>query len=262
MNLFWLYDIPTWQLFLIIGGGTAVFAVSGCIFFRDRTDKWLGLVDSDNETVGQFLSFTGVFFGITLGLIAVTAWENYTSAQEKVGNEAAALSAFYVDISHLNEPARTRLQNETRRLGKQSVDHDWGLQAQGIVPTGGDRMISNIGDTLYNIEAANPTQAIILTEAIRQFNVLAERRRLRLQSVTDGLPATLWFVLVLGTVVNIILTWLFVIRNRKLDVIVNLLVGLLLGSVLFFIVAMDNPYRGELSVGSGPIEDVLRTVMQ
>jgi Protein of unknown function (DUF4239) len=262
MDLFWLYDIPTWQLFLVVGCGTAAFSVGGCMFFRDRTDKWLELVDSDNETVGQFLSFTGVFFGITLGLIAVTAWENYTSAQEKVGNEAAALSAFYVDISHLNEPVRTRLQYETRRLAVQSVDHDWGLQAQGIVPTGGDRMISNISGMLYSVEATSPTQSIILTESIRQFNALAERRRLRLQSVTDGLPATLWFVLVLGTVVNIILTWLFVIRNRKLDVIVNLLVGLLLGSVLFFIVAMDNPYRGELSVGSSPIADVIRTVMR
>jgi Protein of unknown function (DUF4239) len=262
MDLYWLYDIESWQLFLVIGGGTAAFSILGCLFFRDRTDRWLSLQDGDNETVGQFLAFTGVFFGITLGLIAVTAWENYTSAQDKVGMEGAALAAFYRDISHLDEPVRTRLRNETRRLAKQTVNHDWGLQAQGIVPTGGGLMIANISDILFNYQSPNPSQAMVQAEAMRQFNVLVERRSLRLQSVTDGLPSTLWFVLVLGAIINILLTWLFVIKNRKLDVIINLLVGLLLGSVLFFIVAMDNPYRGKLSVDVDPIEDVLRSVMR
>jgi hypothetical protein len=262
MNLYWLYDIESWQLFLVIGGGTAAFAVLGCLFFRDRTDRWLELREGDNETVGQFLAFTGVFFGITLGLIAVTAWENFTSAQDKVGTEAASLAAFYRDISHLDEPMRTRLRNETRRLAAQTVNHDWGLQAQGIVPTGGGIMISNISDILFTYQAKDASQQLLQAEALRQFNTLIERRRLRLQSVTDGLPSTLWFVLVLGAVINILLTWLFVIKNRKLDVIINLLVGLLLGSVLFFIVAMDNPYRGKLSVEVDPIEDVLRSVMR
>jgi Protein of unknown function (DUF4239) len=95
-----------------------------------------------------------------------------------------------------------------------------------------------------------------------QFNVLIERRRERLSSVSKGLPGTVWGVLFVGAFVNIMLTWLLVINNRKLDIIINTLSGLLLGSLIFLIAAMDNPFRGEFSVSSEAFELLLDGLMK
>jgi hypothetical protein len=43
--------------------------------------------------------------------------------------------------------------------------------------------------------------------------------------------------------------------------VINLLTGTLLGTVLAFVVAMDNPYRGNLSVGTSSYEVVYRGLM-
>jgi hypothetical protein len=101
MNLYWLYDIPTWALFLTVVGTLCAIAVSGCLFLRDRFDRWLGLDDDSNDIVGHFLSFTGVFYGLVLGLVAVGTWDTYNAASTNVENESTRLAALYRDVSQL-----------------------------------------------------------------------------------------------------------------------------------------------------------------
>jgi Protein of unknown function (DUF4239) len=262
MDFYWLYNFSNPVLFIIICGTVVAFSVGGCLLFRNRFDKWFGLQESDNEIVGHFLSFTGIFYGITLGLIAVGVWDSFNSAQDKVNAEAAAIGAFYRDVSQLPEPNRSRLVKSVREYTEFIVGTAWGLQQQGIVPGGGNIKTTKIANDLYAVVPVDARQEIILSETLSQFNRMLVARNLRLQGVNDGLPPSMWFVILLGTVLNIILTWLLVIKNPRLDIGVNLIVSLLLGSVLFFIVAMDNPFRGSLSVSSGPYAQLLVGLMR
>jgi hypothetical protein len=123
-------------------------------------------------------------------------------------------------------------------------------------------LANKIADVLFEVEPITKAEEVKLAEALRQFAELEKAQRLRLQSVTDGLPSSLWFVIVLGSFLNIVLTWMLVIKNRLLDIFINLIVSLLMGSLLFFVVAMDNPFRGRLSVGSGPYEQVYQSLMR
>jgi hypothetical protein len=69
-------------------------------------------------------------------------------------------------------------------------------------------------------------------------------------------------VLFVGAFIVTVLTWLLVIDNKKLDVAVNVLCGVLLGSLIFLIAAMDNPFRGEFSVSSEPFQLLIDGVMK
>ncbi|MFZ0502110.1 MAG: hypothetical protein WAM44_00290, partial [Chthoniobacterales bacterium] len=77
MNLYWVYDLPTW-LFAILT--IAVTIVVGLISLF-ATRKWVrsihGSEHSHNEVVGYYLGAVCVFYGITLGLLAVATWQNY-----------------------------------------------------------------------------------------------------------------------------------------------------------------------------------------
>ncbi len=66
----------------------------------------------------------------------------------------------------------------------------------------------------------------------------------------------------MGAFINIILTWLLVINNRKLDVVINILSGSLLGSLIFLIAAMDNPFRGEYSINADSFQLLLDGLMK
>lgn len=61
----------------------------------------MGLKTSNNEVIGNFLSVSGLFYGITLGLISVGMFENFQLADSSVSCEATALNGLYRDVNLL-----------------------------------------------------------------------------------------------------------------------------------------------------------------
>jgi hypothetical protein len=261
MTVYWLYDIPTWALFCVVCSVVGLFSVGGCLLLRDRFDRWLGLATDHNDMIGNFLSFTGMFFSIMLGLVAVGAWETYSTTNDIVNTEAAEVAALYRDMDYFDGDDRQRMQQRLRTYVRMVIDTEWPQQRAGITPSIGDIPLNNVADAMMAVDVTTPKSQILLAEAFKQYNAVVEARRHRLQSVGDALPGSLWLVIAVGTIFNIVITWLFVVRHRKLDVLLNLLVSLLLGSVLAFIIAMDNPYRGEISVSPQSLELVYEQVM-
>ena len=66
--------------------------------------------------------------------------------------------------------------------------------------------------------------------------------------MTTGLPAILWWVVAFGALLNIVLIWM-----QDMEIHVHLILGgvlaSILGAVIFLIAALDNPFRGIVSVG-------------
>ncbi len=248
-------------MFLLVVGMTMLVAVGGCLLLRDRFDRWLGLTFETNDVVGNFLSFTGLFFGILLGLVAVGAWEGYNNADEALNNETANVVALYRDISVLPDPYKLKAKYAMRHYVDLVVDAEWPQQRVGHTPSIGAVGLDMVSRVIYAVPINNAHDELVVGTALNQYNGLVEARRHRLATVDDGLPSSLWTVIILGVLINLVITWLFVIRNRHLDVLMNILVSVALGSVLAFIIAMDNPYRGELSVSPDPLIIVRNTNM-
>src|SRR5215472_10474561 len=87
-------------------------------------------------------------------------------------------------------------------------------------------------------------------------------RRTRLKSVTAGLPASLWVVLLVGAVVNIAVTWFFHMRSQSMHFWMTVMFSGVLGLLIFLLAAMDNPFRGQISVGPEAFEMVYEQLMK
>jgi hypothetical protein len=261
MDFYWLYDIPNWALFLIIMGTLLAISLTGVFVLRKRFDAMLGLSDETNDLVGHFLSFTGAFYGIMLGLVAVGAWETFNSSSDAVNREASSMAALYHDVMQLPAPTDGKGQVLLREYAEQVIVNEWPQQRQGITPHAAERPLKALGIQLGLTPNNSPNTSLLLAEALSQYNELLQARRARLQTIGEGLPSSLWIVIILGAFINVAMTWLLSIKNPKLDLTVNVLMALTLGSVLAFIIAMDNPYRGELSISADSIQDVFEKVM-
>src|SRR5262249_13355771 len=114
---------------------------------------------------------------------------------------------------------------------------------------------------LFAFEPGKSSEEIIHAEALREFNHRVELGRSRLANVTLGLPAALWWVVVFGALLNIVLIWL-----QDMEIHVRRILGGVLASILalviFLIAALDNPFRGEVSVGPDSIALVSETLMK
>jgi hypothetical protein len=71
----------------------------------------------------------------------------------------------------------------------------------------------------------------------------------------------MWYVVLIGAVINIAMVWLF-----DMKLITHLFLGGLLsfflGTMIFLIAAMDNPFRGEVSISPAAFEAVYKIMME
>lgn len=262
MDFYWVYDLPNWQFFLICISVFIAFSLLGTFVFSRKFEKMLSLTVEHNSIVSTFLASSGVFYGITLGLIAVGTFENFNSVESTVNNESSSLSGLYRDVEILEGADKVEMLQTLKNYTQHEVDTAWQLQSKGIVSKRGTQIINSFQKELSLYEPKSEKDKILFAEVFKQYGILVEDRKLRLIAASTALPSAIWAILFLGAFVNIALTWCLVINNRKLDIIMNVLSGLLLGSLIFLIASMDNPFRGNFSVSSQSFQVLLDELMK
>jgi Flp pilus assembly pilin Flp len=256
-NFFWIYEIPPTRLALLSIGVFVGFYWAGLILFRPILRQFVKNTRGANDIVGYILSCFCVFYGLLLGLIAVTAYQNVSEAGSNVTREAAALSALYEDVSRYPEPHGQNLRWLLRDYTRYVIKYAWPLQQQGIVPEEGTIRAEAFNDRLLDFEPRTPAQEILHAEALRQFNHFLECRRMRLFSVKSALPASMWFVMILGAVLTIAMCWLF-----DMTFVTHLVLGGILaaylGTMMYLIIDMNQPFRGDVSISPEAFETLYR----
>ena len=258
---FWIYDIPTWALAVLFAVTFVGVTWLGVVLTRPHVRRWVEPQADWNDVMGYVLSCHGVLYGILLGLIAVGTYQNFSDVEETVGKEASALAALDRDVSSYPEPIRDELRALLHEYCRFVIEDAWPAQRRGIIPEGGTERVSAFQRKLMTFEPATKRQEILHEVTLSQFNSFVVIRRERLHHVTTGLPVALWYVVAVGAVLGIVLTWLFSIDRLGLHLAVAGVLSLLTGLVIFLIAAMDHPYRGEVSVSPEAFEIVQRRLL-
>jgi hypothetical protein len=72
----------------------------------------------------------------------------------------------------------------------------------------------------------------------------------RARSYDAKLTAPLWWIVVIGALLTIASTWFVAANSETVKLFATISVSLMLGLLIFFLVATDNPFRGDLSISS------------
>jgi len=252
-NWYWLYDVPQARLAALFIAAFVGFYWIGSIILRPILRQFVKRTAGCNDIVGYVLSCFCVFYGLLLGLIAVTAYQNVADAGANVTREAATLAALYEDVSRYPEPHGQNLRWLLRDYTRYVVKYAWPLQQRGVIPEEGTIRADAFHDRLLEFEPQTPGQEIIHAEALRQLNEFLECRQMRLFSVQSSLPGSMWWVMILGAVFNIALCWLFDMRFIT-QLILGGILAAYLGTVIHLIFDMNQPFRGDVSISAEPFE--------
>lgn len=269
MLLLWLYDIPSWLFALLIVLLWTTLAVGGMMITRPAVMRLHGASGERNDIVGFFLGAVSVFYGISLGLIAIASWERYNEVDSRVSEEAATVGALRSDVRSL--PDSTALRAYMDSYLEFVIHCAWPAQAEGtlsnqVIPVShadttlrlDSAFIRPFRQMLNGFTTTDLGQANVQAEAMRRFNDLLRLRRLRLASVSQGMSSIVWWVVLLGGVLNIAITWLFVITPRRMHTMLNALIAAMIGLLIFLVAALDQPFRGSLRVRPEAFEQIHR----
>jgi hypothetical protein len=217
------------------------------------TRRWVlaitGPSPGHNEGVDAYIAAAAVFYGIVAGLIAVAAWEQFSSYDDKVTEEAGALGTLYRNVATYPEPYGSKLSAELRVYTEAVVD-GWPQLQHGIVPPQPAILLNAFEETFYSFEPKTERDKIVHAASIAEFERMIELRRLRLHDKDAGLPTALWAVVIIGGVLTVFLTYFLALERFRVHLAMTVVSGILVSLLIFMIAAVDHPFRGGVSIQS------------
>lgn len=244
----WAYEISALKLGLIMVAIIEAVSLVGLMMVRRFVLPHLRFNDGVNDAISGTVQAIGVFYGITVGLIAVGVWNTNSNANDLVSKEAASIGALYRDVSGYPEPARGTLQAGLSEYTHAVIEQVWPEQRQGRILDTGTHILNRFQDTLVTFEPKTSGQTSLHTETLGAYNRLIEYRRLRIDAVGVGLSQVMWIVIWLGAAISIGVAYLYKIDDTKLHLMLVALMAGFLGLVIFMITINDRPFSGSNSI--------------
>ena len=257
-----LFDFPLVITASVIISALWLFAIVGLLVVRRHVLPRLRIHHEDSELTATVVLSIMAFYGLAMALIAVSVFETYSDVSKIIAQEASELSALYRDASSYPEPIRPLLQKELRDYAQYVIHEAWPAQQRGQVAAGGIAMLNRFQATLVGFKPVDEGQNLLHGEALRAYNEMIEARSLRLDAVDTGLPRVMWVVIVAGALLSLSSTFFFKVEHTHLQAIQVLLLATFIGLVIFMILALDRPFRGDLGLPPEPYQLVYDQLMK
>jgi hypothetical protein len=259
----WIQDIPAWAIGATCVLGFVVPAMGGLWLVHRGIHVRLKVGETlvDNGVVGWFFSGILTIYGITLGLIAVTTWESSSAVAGIASREAAAIAALYRDTSGFASPLREDLRAKLRDYTRFVIETAWPAQRRGVIVNEGNKTVDEFQGQLFANEPKTEGQRILQAEVLKTFNELVEWRRQRKEAVSHHVPGVVWTVILLGGALTVATSYCFQVQQFRLHLLLTTALATIVGLLVFLIAALDQPYRGAVSIEPTAYQIILDGVM-
>lgn len=257
----WAYEISPLLLAMIMVACIEAVSLTGLFLARRLVLPHLRLHDGLNDAVSGTVQAIGVFYGITVGLIAVGVWNTNSNAADLVSKEAASIGALYRDLGGYPPQLRDTLRAKLRDYTIGVIEQDWPAQKAGHSTDTGTRMLDDFQSSLFTFNPSTAGEVALHQETLRAYNNLVGYRHLRLDAVGGGLSIIMWAVIWLGAAISIGVAYLYKLEDPRIHAILIGLMAGFLAIVLFMIVINDKPFFGYVSIPADPYKLILEKLI-
>ena len=249
----WLCLLPTTLAVLIAVFGSAALSVAGLLLAHRVIPH--GMRSQHNDLAGFVLAIIGVIYAVLLAFIAVAVWESYTAAGDLVQTEANRVDDLYRDTISLPPELAVQLRQDLFDYAETVVQKEWPRMEAAMPPhLKGWRVLDDFHLKLVDYQPQTPSTVAAQTEMLQSLQKLYDVRRGRFHAPEEGLPAVVWWNLLVGAVLLMSFSCLFGAPRLRMHAIMVGMLGASIGLVLMVIVLLDNPFLGTSHVSVEPFE--------
>jgi hypothetical protein len=207
-----------------------------------------------NSALSPFVTIVALVYGTLLGFTVVVAWEQFSSAEVNVANEASTLTTMYRQTVGMPESEQTEMRSLLRTYTNSVVGPEWNGQ-EGDEPSAAARGAIN---QMYRALGSQQTESSpVSPEFLAQLTVLASDRNTRILDANPRIPWLLWCGLLFGGVVLVVLTGFLRLDSMRAHMALSSAVAVLLGLLLFIVFVLDHPFGTQVGVTSEPCQHSL-----
>jgi hypothetical protein len=246
----WFYSHSTWE---VAGAVCSVLVILPLIalFFFHKLVNWQAR-EHDTSMTGLSYALCGGIYAVVLAFVAVGTYEAMDKSTGIASDEANSLGGLAFDSAGLPPELAVKLRSDIDKYIDIVTKKEWpSQQAYRMEEKNyeeGWEQVKKIGLDLSTFEPANDSQETVKVEMLHVSNDLFSARRARLLAANAHLPDAVWQMLVFGLVLVAVYVFLFGPHSFKIHMAVTAMTMMSIGLVFTLIIALDYPFRGELSV--------------
>jgi hypothetical protein len=256
MFIFFLETQPLWVSGTIIVGLGTLLSLVGLVLVRRYVD--VRSLTANNEITGHKFATIGVLYAVTLAFAIIVVWGKFADAELDVVHEAGAAEGIY-RLSHgvFSDKTGAAVRSAVANYLEAAINDDWPAMDRGAVGAGG--AAKEALDAVYSTLVSSSGQAdtAVVSEMLRQADVVAQSRRARLIASQGAVPNLLWLVLLGGAVITIGYAFFFGAESLRAQALMTALLAILIFSELLVVVGIDRPFSGTIKVGPNALAAVL-----
>jgi Protein of unknown function (DUF4239) len=249
-----LTKTPLWVLGILAALLTLI-SMSGPFLVRRRIS--LERLSTNNEVAGFKFATIGVIYAVLLGFAVITVWGKWAEAETNVGIEAGAAVTVFRLANGIDDETTSAVRARMADYLRAVIAADWPAMQLGTSSPEVTRALTRVYQALLQYQPKDARGSAVMTELLRQLDLLGQARRARIVMAAGVVPSIVWLVLFGGAVITIAFTFLFATKNLGAQVVMTGGLALLIFSTLLVIIAIDHPFAGSIRVESTPLAVVL-----
>jgi hypothetical protein len=254
--MLFLYDLPNWLLGVTIVGFIVSASYAGYFLFHR-----LFPAQFSDDHKGLAMSVLGVVATVNsllLAFSAVSVWDAYQDADAAVMEEANTVGALARDLAVFATPNAAEARAALRQYAEVVVSDEWQSMQRGQASQKAWDQFDDLFRTVATLETGTTRQETWMQEIFLRTNELLKQRRTRLYSAQSEVPGTLWVVVLIGTTLCMLTT--YVLPPTRFHAAMIGALALSIGLVFYFIAAMDRPFAGKESISPAPFQSALENM--
>jgi Protein of unknown function (DUF4239) len=210
-----------------------------------------------NDVTGWQLGILGTTYGVILGFMLYTVWNDFRGAEVNANLEASSLLTVSRISAGLPSPERETIHALGMKYAEATISEDWpAMQAQQD-GRASERFAGDMWKVLAEMKSAGTgnSSADHLENALKD---LSERRNLREQELRNRLPGILWLLLMAGAGATVGSSCLLGNDNKWLHYCQVLALTFVVAVALASIADLARPFEGAVSVTPIAFERALK----
>src|SRR6266567_881083 len=198
-----------------------------------------------NDVTGWQLGILGTTYGVILGFMLFTVWNDFREAEVNTNLEASSLLTVSRIGSGLPSPDREVIHALGLKYAEAAIHEDWPAMQKDS--NASERVTGDMWKVLAEMksESAGSRSADHLANALKD---LSERRNLREEEFRNRLPAILWLLLVAGAGATVGSACLLGNDNKWLHYCQVMALTFVVAVTLAAIADLARPFEGAVSV--------------
>jgi hypothetical protein len=212
-----------------------------------------------NSVVSDGFQAVATMYAIVAGLLVFGVYTTYEEAYHQSSDEASTLVLMFRNAQHFPQPEKDRAQQAVVAYIHSVIDDEWPALADGVGSPETSKAINQMFD-VYNPMEPAAHWSDQYSRSIDDLGEVVKLRNQRIDHAKESLPPIYWFLLFAGGAVTLLYVALAYVENKAMHALAVALMAVMLGLVIFLLLEVNHPFRGQVAVPKDNFENALTSI--